>query len=146
MLSITNELKAKLLAAQSEEELAALVKADGQEITPEDAPRLLEEIEKQHELEGRELSLDELGAVAGGAIRNRDYLKEGCAATVEPHSRCWGTDGGCLAINIDYSNWPCNTRCPKCGRYTHSVRSYMNKDGLWTVYACPECGEFSLRG
>ena len=146
MLSITNELKAKLLAAKSAEEAAALVKADGQEITAEDAARLLEEIEKQHELEGRELSLDELGAVAGGAIRNRDYLKEGCAATVEPHSTCWGTDGGCLAINIDYTNWPCNTRCPKCGRYTHSVSSYLNKDGLWTVYACPECGEFSLKG
>ena len=146
MHKITKDLKAKLLAAQSEEELAALVKADGQEITAEDAARLLEEIEKQHEQEGKELSLDELGAVAGGAIRNRDYLKEGCAATVEPHSRCWGTDGGCLAINIDYSNWPCNTRCPECGRYTHSVRSYLNKDGLWTVYACPECGEFSLKG
>jgi hypothetical protein len=30
MLSITNELKAKLLAAKSEEEAAALVKANGQ--------------------------------------------------------------------------------------------------------------------
>ena len=35
-----NELKAKLLAAKSEEEAAALLKADGQEITPEDAARL----------------------------------------------------------------------------------------------------------
>ena len=33
MLSITNELKAKLLAAKSEGEAAALVKANGQEIT-----------------------------------------------------------------------------------------------------------------
>ncbi len=33
MLSITNELKAKLLAAKREEEAAALVKANGQEIT-----------------------------------------------------------------------------------------------------------------
>ena len=146
MQNMNNEMKAKLLAAQSAEEVTELIKADGQEITAEDAARFLEEIEKQHEQEGKELSLDELGAVAGGAIRNRDYLKEGCAATVEPHSRCWGTDGGCLAINIDYTNWPCNTRCPKCGRYTHSVRSYLNKDGLWTVYACPECGEFSLKG
>ena len=33
MLNISNELKAKLLAAQGAEEAAALVKADGQELT-----------------------------------------------------------------------------------------------------------------
>lgn len=145
-MKITNELREKLLTAKSAEEAAELLKADGQEVGPDDVEKLWAEITKHREQEGKELSPDELGAVAGGAIRNRDYLKEGCAATVEPHSTCWGTDGGCLAINIDYTNWPCNTRCPKCGRYTHSVRSYLNKEGLWTVYACPECGEFSLKG
>lgn len=34
MLNITNELKAKLLAAKSEEAAAELIKEAGQEITP----------------------------------------------------------------------------------------------------------------
>ena len=93
-MNITNELKAKLLAAQSAEEAAELLKANGQEAGPDDVEKLWTEITKHREQEGKELSPDELGAVAGGAIRNRDYLKEGCAATVEPHSTCWGTDGG----------------------------------------------------
>lgn len=144
MINITTELKIKLLAAKSAEEVTKLVKDEGQEITSEDAAEIWTEITKYNEQEGKELSLDELEAVAGGAIRNRDYLKEGCAATVEPHSRCWGTDGGCLAINVDYTNWPCDTRCPKCGRYTHPVRNYITREGFWNVYACPECGEFSI--
>ena len=41
MLNITNELKAKLLAAQNAEEVAELVKADGREITAEDAAKML---------------------------------------------------------------------------------------------------------
>jgi hypothetical protein len=40
MLNITKELKAKLLAAKSEEEAAALVKANGQEITAEVSMRI----------------------------------------------------------------------------------------------------------
>ena len=42
MLNITNELKAKFLAAQNAEEAAALVKSNGQEITSEDAAHLWE--------------------------------------------------------------------------------------------------------
>ena len=37
MLKITNELRQKLLAAKSEEEAAALAKANGQEITAEES-------------------------------------------------------------------------------------------------------------
>jgi len=40
MIIITKELKAKLLAAKSAEEVAELVKADGREITAEDAAKL----------------------------------------------------------------------------------------------------------
>ena len=47
MLNITDELKAKLLAAKSAEEVTELLKADGQEITPEDAAHLREEIERK---------------------------------------------------------------------------------------------------
>ena len=63
MLNITNELKAKLLAAKSAEEVAELLKADGQEITPEDAAKLWEEIERT----SRELTKEHLSEVTGGA-------------------------------------------------------------------------------
>ena len=102
MLNITNELKAKLLAAKSAEEVTELLKADGQEITPEDAPRLWGEIEKQRELEGRELSMDELEAVGGG-MEDRDFFEEGCAATVEPHSWC-GSNDWCFLFSVVYKH------------------------------------------
>ena len=43
-MHMTNELKAKLLAAQSAEEAATLLKADGQEITAEESALLWKEI------------------------------------------------------------------------------------------------------
>ena len=46
MIIITKELKAKLLAAKSAEEAAGLLKADGREITAEEAEKLWEEIER----------------------------------------------------------------------------------------------------
>ena len=66
MLNITNELKAKLLAAQSEEEVTELLKANGREITAEEAEKLWEEIEHIREAEDRKLSKDELDAVSAG--------------------------------------------------------------------------------
>lgn len=66
MIRFTDELKARLLAAKSEEEVTELVKADGQEITAEDAVHLWEEIERMREAEGRKLSKDELDAVSAG--------------------------------------------------------------------------------
>ena len=149
-MSITKELKEKLLAAKSVEEVTELVKADGQEITAEDAAHLWEEITKLREQDGKELALDALEAVSGGS---RNYLTEGCAATVEPNSDCWGTDGGCLAINIDYSNWPCNLQCPNCGRYVHKVKdiySYGNSvhnlpRGSYHECECPKCDTVYIR-
>ena len=66
MINITKELKAKLLAAKSAEEAAGLLKADGREITAEEAEKLWEEIEHIREAEGRKLSKDELDAVSAG--------------------------------------------------------------------------------
>ena len=66
MLNITKELKAKLLAAQSEEEVTELLRADGREITAEESEKLWEEIEHIREAEDRKLSKDELDAVSAG--------------------------------------------------------------------------------
>ena len=65
-MHMTNELKAKLLAAQSAEEAAALLKADGREITAEETETLWEEIERVREEGSRKLSKDELDAVSAG--------------------------------------------------------------------------------
>ena len=66
MITLTDELKTKLLAAQDVNEVTALLKAEGQGISPEDAERLWEEIEHIREAEGRKLSKDELHAVSAG--------------------------------------------------------------------------------
>ena len=66
MITLTDELKTKLLAAQDVNEVTALLKAEGQGISPEDAERLWEEIEHIREAEDRKLSKDELDAVSAG--------------------------------------------------------------------------------
>ena len=66
MLNITNELKAKLLAAQSAEEVTELLKANGREIIAEETETLWEEIERVREEGSRKLSKDEQDAVSSG--------------------------------------------------------------------------------
>ena len=68
MLNITNELKAKLLAAQSAEEAAELLKANGQEAGPDDVEKLWAEVTKYRQKDDRKLSVDELDAVSGGVF------------------------------------------------------------------------------
>ena len=65
-MDMTNELKIKLLAAKNAEEVTELLKANGREITAEEAEKLWEEIEHIREAEGRKLSKDELDAVSAG--------------------------------------------------------------------------------
>ena len=61
--------------------MTELLAADGQKITPKDSIQIWEEIYRKREKDGKELSLDEPESVSGGA--DRDYLKDGCAVTVE---------------------------------------------------------------
>ena len=133
MLQLKNELKTKLLNAKNAEEAAALLKADGQEITPEDAAQLWGEIEKQRELEGRELSMDELEAVGGG-MEDRDFVEEGCAATVEPHSWCDSNDW-CFLFSVVYTHNVIRY-CSICGG--KSYRIYPNRKMQWSK--CINCG------
>ena len=51
----------------------------------------------------KELSLDELEAVSGGA--DRDWLTSGCAATVEPGSWCDSNDM-CHVWDVTYDHIP----------------------------------------
>ena len=101
MSEISKELLEKLTNAKTREEAAALLKAEGIEDAPEE--KIWEQVQQLRVPEAQELSLDELDDVAGGATE-RDWWTSGCAATVEPGSDCWGTDGGCSTCNIKYYN------------------------------------------
>ena len=59
---------------------------------------------------------DELEEVSGGGFvfPNRSALKEGCKATVEGGSSCWGNDA-CRGINVIYVCDPAeDLTCPNC--------------------------------
>ena len=145
MLNITNELKTKLLTAKSVEEVTALVKAAGQDITAEEAEKLWAEIKARREQDGKELSVDELDAVSGGAT-DRNWLLDGCAATVEEGSNCWGTDGGCVHINIHYSYFNQEFKCPNYAgphQYEEISSVVHTVNGLPVIegtYRCKYCG------
>ena len=141
-MNITDELKAKLLAAKSAEEITELVKAAGQEITAEDGAKLWKEIEARRE-DGRTLSLDELDAVSGGA---RDWYIEGCAATVEDGSDCWGTDA-CESFYVTYERFDAAMKCPAYpGKHLYETLSrepFYGSDGTrYTkmIRRCLRCG------
>ena len=138
MLNITNELKAKLLAAKSAEEVADLLKADGQEVEPDDAEKLWMEVTKKRQKNDRKLYVDELDAVSGGA--DRDWLEVGCAATVEPGSWC-GSNDWCAIADVTYENSP-NKVCLYCGRYSIFIgRVEFRKPGVAheKKYWCSSC-------
>ena len=65
-------------------------------------------------------------------------MAEGCAATVEEGSDCWGTDGGCDLCNIEYTNLPTRI-CYQCGRKSAIVKAFVI--GGNDVLQCRYCGE-----
>ena len=101
MISLSDEQKNRLLQARSTEEVAALLHEAGVDVQL--AERLWAELTHKREADSEELSPDELEAVSGGASA-RDYIRSGCAATVEPGSDCWGVDGGCVLVHYEYEH------------------------------------------
>ena len=138
MAKLSKELYSKLLLADSLEEVTELLKAGGCEYLP--AEEVWEKVQQRRAQDGMELGLDELEDVAGG-VTTRDWMNEGCAATVESTSDCWGTDGGCSVCNIRYTNWP-DTYCRRCHRYSSKlVQDYCT--GIpYAVFRCRYCGEW----
>ena len=76
-MKITNELREKLLTAKSAEEAAELLKADGQEVGPDDVEKLWAEVTKYRQKDDRKLSVDELDAVSGGVFWLGDDAPDG---------------------------------------------------------------------
>ena len=131
---LNNELKAKLLAAKSEEELTVLLKNTG--VDKPAAERIWVELTNKCEADGKELSLDELEAISGGA--DRDFLKDGCAATTEPGSWCESNDC-CYIWDVTYDNEPTKTSCPFCGSDPMVTWSMRDNDGIYFI--CSNCGK-----
>ena len=117
MLNISNELKTKLIEAKSAEEVAEVLQAAGQVATAEEAAHLWERIKRDRELSSKELSPDELAAFSAG--EDRDWLRDGCAATVEGGSDCWGTDK-CGLLPVTYKHAPTRHKCSVCGGILYS--------------------------
>lgn len=132
MSEFSNELIAKLKNAKSLEEVTELLRANGEDEA--NAEKLWKELETLHMQEDQELSLEELESVAGG--RDINWFKEGCSATVEPGSDCWGSDGGCTFCHHIYMEMPNYGPCPLCGaKYVY--RGGNEKTGYFiNCHAC----------
>ena len=88
------------------------------------------------------VSNEELENVSAG-VKKRDWLTEGCAATVEIGSNCWRTDGSCTEVNIMYRSNP-NAHCKKCGAvcsrgWVFVQREHGVKRNVYE-YRCRNCG------
>lgn len=129
----------QIMAAQSAEEVLQILHENDPEYDLSQAEDIFSRIT---DLADRKLSEDELDAVSGGA-EHRDYATEGCAATVEPRSDCWGTDGGCIAININYAHRPRSERCPRCGAYTYYLAVQDPYSDCDSMFGCRSCGLYA---
>ena len=126
---INSELKAKLLKAGSEEEVKALL---GDQAPEEEAVCIWKEIEAHRPADGLEVvDDDEMDAVSGGA--DRDWEKDGCAASVEYGSRCL-TDDYCSWLEVTYDN---HNPCPAGGKHDWTEDKSTPP---WIVTYCRKCG------
>ena len=92
------ELKERLIQSASLEETKELLSS-----CPDlDAEKIWQEIEKHRSMKNEKLDLEELDAVNGGA--DRDWTKDGCAATCEWDSWCWSNDS-CMVWDVTYDNF-----------------------------------------
>ena len=116
---LNEELKEKLIHSESPEEVKELLSK-----CPDlDAERVWQEIGRHRSTHHEKLDLEELESISGGA--DRDWKRDGCAATCEWKSWCWSSDR-CIVWDVTYDNfWACcpdghdhvyqNRICIRCG-------------------------------
>ena len=135
MAELSEKVREALMAATTAQEAATALAAGGIEATEEEAQKALAEVKARTKVEDEELSADELAAVAGGS--DRDWLTQGCAATVEPGSWCWSNDE-CYAASVTYDNPPTRVKCPNCGGQLYMLNH--NKFFATRKKKCAKCG------
>ena len=138
-MDATNELKARLLKAGSEEEVKVLL---GGQASKEEVSRVWQEVQHHRPAEDLEAVDDnELEAVSGGELRN--YGETGCAASVEEGSWCW-SDDWCVDFDVLYENFdPCPEGSIARGR-NHKFE-LLESGTFFDTYKCKFCGKTRLR-
>ena len=116
---IDAKLQERLDEARNLEEVKDIIK-DHPELNAE---QIYQEVERHRSGEAEKLDLNELDAVSGGA--DRDWKKDGCAATCEWTSWCWSNDF-CNIWDVTYDNF--YATCP-------DGHEHVYKD-----YTCTRCG------
>ena len=112
-------LKGKLADARSLAEVREILRGRP-ELDPE---KVFRELQNHRSIQSEKLELAELDAVSGGA--DRDWVKDGCAATCEVGSWC-GSNDFCIYWDVTYANFwaTCpdghehvfdNDVCTRCG-------------------------------
>ena len=93
-----SELQESLKGAKNLDEVKAILQGHP-ELNPE---RVWQEIDSHRSNVSEKLDLNELDAVSGGA--DRDWQKDGCAATCEQSSWC-GSNDFCQIWDVTYDNF-----------------------------------------
>ena len=135
-MELTKELKEKVLKANSEEEVKALL---GDAVKEEEAAAIWRGIEAHKTASGLEMvDDDELDAVSGGV--DRDYLNDGCSDTVNGEW-CWVNDL-CSGTYTTYSNYD---PCPKGGNHDwkYTTETIIGKKN--PIMKCTKCGEINYK-
>ena len=110
------ELISKLANAQSLDDVKNVLQGESDDLINQ----AWQEKQRHDSNNSDKLSLDELDAVSGGA--DRDWKKDGCAATCEPSSWC-GSNDQCFIWDVTYDNfWVC---CPD--GHAHEFKSHVCK-------------------
>ena len=123
---------ADMAPAQAAEVAAEL----GYEVTEEELIAAEQELRRQDSPEIVELDLEDMDKAAGGS---RDWATQGCAATVEAGSSCWGTDY-CVFAFVTYSRSPSSFKCPNCGNTMYLDKTTAKRGVAKAYYMCPRCG------
>ena len=111
----------QLLQARSLEDVQNILEGEPSNV----AERISKEFEL-HRFGSKKLDIDELDAVSGGA--DRDWTKDGCAATCEGGSWC-GSNDWCEIWDVTYTNfW---ATCPDGSQHE------WDRNG---GYVCVKCG------
>ncbi|MCR4688028.1 MAG: hypothetical protein K5745_00595 [Saccharofermentans sp.] len=133
----SEELRNKLMSATTQEEVCELIKAEYPDIEPEALDKITDEFLKY--VANRELSMDELDAVAGGA---RNYRDDGCKGDYKDEF-CWFNDH-CAAAIITYYNYDSHYKCPRCGAnlYFWDTVSEGIAQTKFSRYNCYNCNGF----
>ena len=143
-IEMTEKLKTRLYRANNLEEVKEILC-----VNEDDDPEYIEEVEQiWKEIEGhrkdddKELDLNELEAVSGGADRN--WATEGCSSTVESFIWCF-TNDYCELLYITYIHYkdPCmgNHNYEYYGIIRHRIHPKPEDNNYYEVHRCTKCGK-----